>query len=113
MPTYLLVPRADALNDPDWEVSLHAGPCTVVAADERTARRYADGAFCRAVIESRPDRRRRPASPWSQPRLVRAATLAGRPPLPPSLALPKGAVRAHAGSCPLAGLTADGAAAPA
>ncbi len=75
MPTFLLVPRDEATDDPDWEASLHFGPCLVVAADERAARRYADGAFCRAVMERRPDRPDLPSSPWSQPRLVRATVV--------------------------------------
>jgi len=97
MPTYLLIPREGALDDPDWEASLHIGPCTVVAPDERTARRYADGAFCRAVMERRPERPRLPASPWSQPRLVRAEAIAD-PPLPSGTATaPEGTVLAHPG----------------
>lgn len=71
MATFLLMPRAERLDDPDWEASLHAGPCTVAAPDETAARRYADSAFCLAVVEARPGRRPL-ASPWSQPRLVRA-----------------------------------------
>ncbi|MBW8270890.1 hypothetical protein [Caldovatus aquaticus] len=76
MPIFLLAPREDALGDPDWEASLHVGPCLVAAADEGSARRYADCAFCRAVIERRPGQSRLPASPWSQPRLVRAEAIA-------------------------------------
>jgi hypothetical protein len=65
------MPRAESLDDPDWDASLYGGPCTVVAPDERTARRYADSAFCLAVMEPRPGLPP-PISPWSQPRLVRA-----------------------------------------
>jgi hypothetical protein len=79
MPTFLLVPRAEGRADPDWEASLHDGPCQVTASDERMARRYADGAFCRAVIERPPGGAPRLlASPWSQPRLVRAVPVARR-----------------------------------
>ena len=76
MPTFLLVPRAEGRADPDWEASLHDGPCTVSASDERMARRYADSAFCLALIERRPGQLRPPASPWSQSRLVRAEQVA-------------------------------------
>jgi hypothetical protein len=78
MPTFLLVPRAEGRADPDWEASLHDGPCHVTAPDERMARRYADGAFCRAVVERPPGGGARTlASPWSQPRLMRAVRSRG------------------------------------
>jgi hypothetical protein len=77
MPTFLLVPWAEGRADPGWEASLHDGPCHVTAPDERMARRYADGAFCRAVVERPPGGGARTlASPWSQPRLVRAVPVA-------------------------------------